>query len=73
MATCGVNFIPIGDKRLPSQVIVKALESVKNEQNIDRAVAKSYESLPKGTSFEAWNKWFNNFKNLLQVLYQLRI
>ena len=61
MAKCGINTIPIGDKSIPAQRIVQALDSAKGIKDIDTAIAKSYDALPEGVSFDAWDKWFKSF------------
>ena len=61
MATCGVNNIPIGDKLVPSRVIVEALESVKGVTDLNTAITKSYASLPEGVTMKEWVKWYESF------------
>ena len=58
---CGIDNIRIGEDQVPSGRIVSALESAAHIKDVDLAIAKSYEAMPEGTNFEAWDKWFRGF------------
>ena len=58
MAKCGIKFINIGGKRVGHQSVVNALESASGIKDVNKAVAKSYESIPKTISFKDWDTWF---------------
>ena len=63
MAKCGINNIRFGDKQVPAPRVVAALDSAKGIQDLDTAIAKSYDAIKStGISYKAWDTWFRKFQ-----------